>query len=135
MKRDQLAELSMQFSVDILNLIEELQTRPGQTIPLQVERSATSICANIAEGKYAQSRADFISKFHIALKEANETGKWLEMLYLTKKIDGMCHDTHSFDCLSEDGKGQRREERFKSEPIAVVNGQQLNICALCAQLH
>lgn len=100
MKRDQLAELSMQFSVDILNLIEELQTRPGQTIPLQVERSATSICANIAEGKYAQSRADFISKFHIALKEANETGKWLEMLYLTKKIDGSRYKKIAGECAT-----------------------------------
>ena len=47
----------------------------------QISRSGTSIGANIAEGIYAQSSADFISKFSIALKEANETRYWLERLY------------------------------------------------------
>lgn len=100
MKRDKLAELSMQFAVDVLNLIETLEKRYEQTISPQVKRSATSICANIAEGKYAQSRADFISKFHIALKEANETGKWLEMLFLTKKIDRNCYKKIARDCAT-----------------------------------
>ena len=45
------------------------------------------MCANIAESKYGHSRADFIAKLEIALKEANETGKWLEMLYKINYID------------------------------------------------
>lgn len=50
-------------------------------------RSATSVCANIAESKYGHSRADFIAKLEIALKEASETGKWLEMLLKSDYID------------------------------------------------
>ena len=46
----------------------------------QVLRSGTSIAANIGEAQYAQSRADFITKLHIAAKEANETRKWLKNL-------------------------------------------------------
>ena len=46
----------------------------------QVLRSGTSVMANIGESQYAQSRADFISKLHISLKEANESNKWLLLL-------------------------------------------------------
>lgn len=79
-KEDKLTELSMQLSVDVLKLVEELQEKKEKIISNQIGRSATSICANIAESKYAHSRADFIAKLEIALKEASETGKWLEML-------------------------------------------------------
>ena len=48
---------------------------------------AISVFANIAASKYSRSRAGYIAKFEIALKEANETGKWLEMLYKTDYID------------------------------------------------
>lgn len=80
MKEDKLGDLSMQLSVDILKLVKELRSRKENIISNQIGRSATSICANIAESKYGHSRADFIAKSEIALKEANETGKWLEML-------------------------------------------------------
>ena len=53
----------------------------------QIGRSATSICANIAESKYAHGRADFIAKLEISLKEANETSKWLEMLWKSEYLD------------------------------------------------
>ena len=79
-KEDKLTQLSMQLSVDVLKLVEELQTKKEKIISNQIGRSATSICANIAESKYAHSRADFIAKLEIALKEASETGKWFEML-------------------------------------------------------
>ena len=87
MKKDKLSELSMQLSVDILNLTKELRSKHENIISNQIGRSATSICANIAESKYGHSRADFIAKLEIALKEANETGKWLEMLYKTEFIN------------------------------------------------
>ena len=63
----------------------------------QISRSGTSIGANIAEGIYAQSAADFISKFSIALKEANETSYWLRRLYANhalnkKEYDSMMKD-------------------------------------------
>ena len=87
MKDDKLSELSMQLSVDVLKLSKELRSKHESIISNQISRSATSVCANIAESKYGHSRADFISKLEIALKEANETGKWLEMLFKSEYID------------------------------------------------
>ena len=52
----------------------------------QINRSGTSIGANIAEGLYAQSAPDFISKFSIALKEANETRYWLDRLFAMESL-------------------------------------------------
>ena len=86
MKNDKLSNLSMQLSVDILNLVKELKYKKEFIVSNQIGRSATSVCANIAESKYAHSRADFIAKLEIALKEASETGKWLEMLLKTEYI-------------------------------------------------
>ena len=87
MKKDMLSDLSMELSVDILQLTKELCAKHERVISNQIGRSATSICANIAESKYAHGRADFIAKLEISLKEANETGKWLEMLWKSDYID------------------------------------------------
>ena len=87
MKEDKLTDLSMQLSVDVINLTKELKKKHETVISNQISRSATSVCANIAESKYAHSRSDFIAKLEIALKEANETGKWIEMLYKKDYID------------------------------------------------
>ena len=86
MKEDKLSDLSMQLSVDVLKLTKELRAKQETIISNQIGRSATSVCANIAESKYGHSRADFIAKLEIALKEANETGKWLEMLFKSDYI-------------------------------------------------
>ena len=86
MKEDKLSELSMQLSVDVLSLVKELKTKHETVISNQIGRSSTSFCANIAESKYGHSRADFIAKLEIALKEASETAKWLEMLLKTNYI-------------------------------------------------
>ena len=86
MKEDKLSDLSMQLSVDVLKLTKELRAKHETIISSQIGRSATSVCANIAESKYGHSRADFIAKLEIALKEANETGKWLEMLFKSDYI-------------------------------------------------
>ena len=64
----------------------------------EVGRSSTSIGANIREAQYAHGTADFVAKLQIALKEANETGYWLELLYKTdyiseqeyKELDSAC---------------------------------------------
>ncbi|MBQ7106264.1 MAG: four helix bundle protein, partial [Clostridia bacterium] len=53
----------------------------------QLERSGTSIGANIREAKYAHSRPDFIAKLQIALKESSETEGWLQLLFNTNSID------------------------------------------------
>ena len=87
MKENKLVELSMDFSVDIINLVKYLKANHETIISNQIGRSGTSIGANIHEAQYAQGTKDFISKFEIALKEASETGYWLELLYRTKYID------------------------------------------------
>ena len=87
MKEDKLGDLSMELSVKVLKLTKELRLKHETIISNQIGRSATSICANIAESKYAHSRADFIAKLEIALKETNETSKWLEMLWRSEYID------------------------------------------------
>lgn len=66
---------------------KELRAKHENVISGQIGRSATSICANIAESKYAHGRADFIAKLEISLKETNETSKWLEMLWKIEYID------------------------------------------------
>ena len=81
MKKDALSEQSMEFAVSIVRLAERLRERRELIISPQIGRSGTSIGANIREAQYAQSKADFVSKLQIALKEANETRYWLELLF------------------------------------------------------
>ena len=78
MAESKLAELSMEFAVAILKLCE--QVKGHYSLVNQLERSATSIGANVREANYAHSRADFISKLQIALKECYETEYWLELM-------------------------------------------------------
>ena len=100
MKENKLAELSLEFSVDILNLVKQLKSQHESIISNQIGRSGTSIGANIFEAKYAQGRKDFISKFEIALKEANETGYWLEILRRTGYIDELQYESLSAKCTT-----------------------------------
>ena len=87
MASDKLSEQSMDFAVQIINLVKQLKEQRESIISNQIGRSGTSIGANIREAKYAHGTADFISKMQIALKEANETGYWLELLYKTNYIN------------------------------------------------
>lgn len=98
MKEDKLSDLSMQLSVDVLRLTKELKAKHETVISNQIGRSATSVCANIAESKYGHSRADFIAKLEIALKETNETGKWLEMLLKSDYIDEATYKSINKTC-------------------------------------
>ncbi|MCL2751219.1 MAG: four helix bundle protein [Firmicutes bacterium] len=86
MKENKLAELSMNFSIQIIELVKELKEKKESIISSQVGRSGTSIGANIREANYAHSKSDFIAKLQIALKEANETGYWLELLHKTSYL-------------------------------------------------
>ena len=87
MANDKLSEQSMDFAVQIINLVKQLKEQRESIISNQIGRSGTSIGANIREAKYAHGTADFISKMQIALKEASETGYWLELLHRTNYID------------------------------------------------
>lgn len=100
MAESKLRELSLDFSVDIINLVKFLKSNHETIISNQVGRSGTSIGANIHEAQYAQGKKDFISKLEIALKEANETGYWLELLYRTNYIDSQSFKTLSSKCTS-----------------------------------
>ena len=100
MKENKLVDLSMDFSVDIINLVKYLKANHETIISNQIGRSGTSIGANIHEAQYAQGTKDFISKFEIALKEASETGYWLELLYRTKSIDEQTFKLLSSKCTS-----------------------------------
>ena len=77
---------TIEFAVFVSDLCEEI-VGCGVYVN-QLLRSSSSIGANVHEAKYAQSRADFISKLEIALKECYETEYWLELLGRKKKISG-----------------------------------------------
>ena len=100
MKENKLAELSIDFSVDVINLVKYLKSNHESIISNQIGRSGTSIGANIHEAQYAQGKKDFVSKLEIALKEASETGYWLELLFRTKYIDEQTFKTLSDKCTS-----------------------------------
>lgn len=91
-----LVDLSMDFSVKIVNLCDSIKGKSALTN--QIIRSGTSIGANIHEANYAHSRADFISKMQIALKECYETEYWLELFMKTKIIDELCYKKMKNDC-------------------------------------
>ena len=99
-KENKLAELSMDFSVDVINLVKYLKSNHESIISNQIGRSGTSIGVNIHEAQYAQGKKDFVSKLEIALKEASETGYWLELLFRTKYIDEQTFKTLSDKCTS-----------------------------------
>ena len=100
MKENKLAELSMDFSVQIINLVKNLKAKHETVISNQIGRSGTSIGANIYEANYAQGKKDFISKLEIALKEASETGYWLELLHQTEYLDDTTFQSLSDQCTA-----------------------------------
>ena len=100
MAESKLRELSMDFSVDIINFVKYLKSNHESVIANQIGRNGTSIGANIHEAQYAQGKKDFISKLEIALKEASETGYWLELAYRTNYIDEKQYKTLSDKCAT-----------------------------------
>ena len=74
MDRNTVAEKSFAFAVRIVNLNKHLKSEKNErTLSNQILRSGTSTGANVSEAQRGQSKADFLSKMNIALKEANET--------------------------------------------------------------
>ncbi len=100
MRDDKLSVQSMDFAVSIINLVKELKLKKESIISNQIGRSGTSIGANIREAQYAHGKADFVSKLQIALKESNETGYWLELLYKTNYIDEATYKNFDSACTS-----------------------------------
>ncbi len=93
MKENLLVDLSKQFAVDIINLCTYIKENRKSNILLnQLLRSGTSIGANIHEANYAASRADFINKMQIALKECYESDYWLDIFKQTQIITEIEYD-------------------------------------------
>lgn len=78
MAENKLVDYSMALAINVMRLCENIKGH--YSVVNQLERSATSIGANIREVNYAHGKADFIAKFQIALKECYETEYWLELM-------------------------------------------------------
>ena len=87
MESNAIVDKSFEFAVRIVNLCKFLRNEHREYIlSKQIMRSGTSIGANVSEAQRGQSKADFLAKMSIALKEANETQYWLKLLYRTDYI-------------------------------------------------
>ena len=83
-----LLDKSLDFATQIVLFYEEFsKTKKDTTIAKQLLRSATSVGANINEAIYGNSKADFISKLHISLKETGESIYWLTLLKRTDLVE------------------------------------------------
>lgn len=101
MKENQLLNQSLVFASEIIKLQKYLLKEKKETIiSKQIIRSATSIGANINESNYANSKADFISKLHISLKECAETEYWIRLLEKSDYINKDYEITLLNKCLS-----------------------------------
>ena len=97
-----LLDKSLNFATQIVLFYEEFsKTKKDTTITKQLLRSATSVGANINEAIYGNSKADFISKLHISLKETSESIYWLKLLKNTKLVN---YDFDSLLSLAEEIK-------------------------------
>lgn len=100
MKENPLIDKSISFASGIIKLHQYLiKTQKETIISKQIVRSGTSIGANINEANYGQSKADFISKMHIALKETAETEYWLKLLLISDFITEDMGRSLLNDCL------------------------------------
>ena len=87
MPENKLLDLSFEFAVAIVNLVDGVTAPKSSYMTDQLARAGTSVGANIHEAQYAQSKKDFVAKLEIALKESNETSYWLKLMFETKRID------------------------------------------------
>ena len=99
MKDNVIIDKTLEFSIRIVNMYKYLCKEQSEfVLSKQLLRSGTSIGANVREAEHAQSKADFLNKSNIALKEANETCYWLELLHRTEYITTTMYDSIFADC-------------------------------------
>ena len=96
MNNKTIKELAVELTVETTNICDSIKGR--SVFVNQLLRSCSSIGANSHEAKYAQSRADFISKLEIALKECYETEYWLEVLFKTSSISDSTYKALNNKC-------------------------------------
>lgn len=112
-----LIDKSFEFAINIVELYKNIiQDKKEYQLSKQLLRAGTSIGANIRESIYAQSKKDFLSKMNIALKEANETEYWIELLIRT-----------SFITLDEGNKLLSESRQLKAMLIATVKTTKNNL--------
>lgn len=101
MKKDStIQSKSREFAIRIINCYKFLtEEQKEYVMSKQMLRCGTSIGANTRESKNAQSRMDFLNKLNIALKEADETEYWLDLLYATNYLDKKMYDSINTDCI------------------------------------
>lgn len=100
MSQSILIQKSLKFSAKIIKLQQYLIKQKKETIiSKQIIRSATSIGANINEANYGSSKADFIAKMHIALKECAETEYWIRLLRESEYIEDEIFNSLINECL------------------------------------
>lgn len=87
------------FSVNSIEVYRTLISKSEYVLSKQFLRAATSIGANVREAQRAQSKKDFLSKINIALKEADETLYWIELLYATNYLDKREFDFLDSNCI------------------------------------
>jgi len=93
-KENPVRDKSFGFALRIVKLAKYLRDERREfVLSNQVLRSGTAIGALVREAEHAQSRADFVSKMNIALKEANETDYWIELLHQSGEIDNQGYDS------------------------------------------
>ena len=88
MEKSDLRQRAKDLAINIFAICDSIDTKKGRGVLVnQIIRSSTSIGANLHEANYGASKADFINKFHIALKECGETEYWIEMLVGSNAIN------------------------------------------------
>lgn len=119
-----IADFTEDFGLRIVNLYKYLRKEKKEYImSMQLYRSGTSIGANVAESKNAQSKADFISKLSIALKEAGESDYWLKLLLKSQTISIQEYDSikkrfeHYYRNINKNNKNNKREHEEQREQI------------------
>lgn len=94
--KNQLRDETIDFAIAVSDICDSIQ---GCSVYVnQLVRCSSSIGANLHEARYAQSRADFISKLEIALKESSETDYWLELLHRKQKLSNECYAALKNQC-------------------------------------
>ena len=115
-KENMILNDSKTFAIRIIKLYKYLkEIKQEFVLSKQLLRCGTSIGANVRESIYGQSKPDFISKLSIALKEANETGYWLELLHETSYLDNKQFESIYDDC-----------EKIKATLINIINTTKRN---------
>lgn len=100
MEKATIQQKSRDFAIRIINCYKYLTEEKKEFVmSKQLLRCGTSIGANTRESKNAQSRTDFLSKLSIALKEADETAYWLDLLQATDYLDKKMFDSLNDDCV------------------------------------